>query len=88
MVGAPPGAALYCICGVNEPAVLVRTMPLMTTVIFSVAVVDAAVTTVAVAAVAYILLTVPSALPVVDVVSAVYAMLVNVPPNANSVLNV
>jgi hypothetical protein len=60
----------------------------MTTVIFSVAVVDDAVTAVAVAAVAYILLTVPNALPVVDVVSAVYAMLVNVPPNANSVLNV
>ena len=52
MVGAPPGAALYCICGVNVPAVLVRTTPLMITVIFSVAVVDAAVTTVAVAAVA------------------------------------
>jgi hypothetical protein len=43
----------------------------MTTVIFSVAVVDAAVTTTAVAAVAYFRLTVPIAVPVVDVVSAV-----------------
>ena len=51
-VGAPPGAELYLICGVNEPAALVLTIPRITTVMFSFVVVLAAVTAVAVAAVA------------------------------------
>ena len=84
ILGTPPGAAEYCICGVKVPAVLVLTIPRMVTVMFSVASILAAVTTAAVAPVAYILLTAPSALPVVLVVSAVYAILVNVPPNANN----
>jgi hypothetical protein len=58
----------------------------MTTVMFSVLDVLAPVTAVAVAAVAYILLTVPSVLPVVLVVSAVYVMPVRAEPNANNVL--
>ena len=69
-VGAPPGAESYLICGINDPAVLVLTIPRIVTVIFSVLLVLEAVTTSAVAAVPYILLTVSSVLPVVLVVSA------------------
>ena len=87
-VGDPPGATSYLICGVNDPAALVLTIPRITTVMFSVADVLAAVTSRAVAAVPYILLTAPRVLPVVLVVSAVYAMLVSEPPKANNVLNV
>ena len=70
----------------NVVLVLVLTMPRMTTVMFSVLDVLAPVTAVAVAAVAYILLTVPSVLPVVLVVSAVYVMPVNAAPSANNAL--
>ena len=87
-VGAPPGAESYLICGVNDPAVLVLTIPRIVTVMFSVLSILAAVTARAVAAVPYILLTAPNTLPAVLVVSATYAMLVSVPPRANNVLNV
>jgi hypothetical protein len=58
----------------------------MTTVMFSVLDELAPVTAVAVAAVAYILLTVPNVLPVVLVVSAVYVIPVNAELSANKVL--
>ena len=66
--------------------VLVLTIPRMTTVMFSVLDELAPVTAVAVAAVAYILLTVPNVLPVVLVVSAVYVIPVNAELSANKVL--
>jgi hypothetical protein len=63
-------------------------MPRIVTVIFSVALMLAAVTATAVTAVPYILLTAPRVLPVVLVVSAVYVMPVNAELTANNVLKV
>ena len=50
-VGAPPGAAEYWNCGINVPAAFVLIIPRSLIIMFSVATIEAAVTTTAVAAV-------------------------------------